>query len=287
MKKLNKILLILSLVLCFGGGLLLAIGAWAGGIDDAQEIADVRTQRYDQEKTQLDDFTALDADLSICSMEIRPSDDDHAYLEYHIDGSIGRAPLHVSVEDNVLKLRDENNTITRSNIEQILTSFLWLLPDAEREPYIDSNIILYLPETSFDSVHLELDMGELSVDSLQAAQFTADLAMGSLNLTGTTLGQSDIDLDMGTLSGDALTFNDNAIIDLSMGNAEITLSPESSAGLLIDANTNMGEISAPDSLGGNLLDTDDVVANHFRRTPQGTPTGSLTINADMGEIIFH
>ena len=287
MKKLNKILLILSLVLCFGGGLLLAIGAWAGGIDDAQEIANVRIQRYDQEKTQLDDFTALDADLSICSMEIRPSDDDRAYLEYHIDGSIGRAPLHVSVEDNVLKLRDENNTITRSNIEQILTGFLWLLPDAEREPYIDSNIILYLPETSFDSVHLELDMGELSVDSLQAAQFTADLAMGSLNLTGTTLGQSDIDLDMGTLTGDSLTFNGDAIIEVNTGSAEITLSPESSAGLLIDANTNMGEISAPDSLGGNLLDTDDVVANHFRRTPQGTPTGSLTINADMGEIIFH
>lgn len=287
MKKLNKILLTLSLVLCLGGGLLLAIGAWAGGIDDAQEIADVRTQRYEQEKTPLDTFSAIDADLALCSMEIRPSDNDRAYLEYHIDGSIGRAPLHVSVENNVLKLRDENNAITRSNIEQILTGFLWLLPDAEREPYIDGSIILYLPETSFDSVHLELDMGELTVDRLQAAQFTADLAMGSLNLTGTTLGQSKIDLDMGTFTGSALTFNGDNIIELSTGNAELTLSPESNDGLLIDATTDIGDISAPESLGGNLLDTDDVVANHYRRTPQGTPTGNLSINAEMGKIIFH
>lgn len=286
MKKLNKILLTLSLVLCLGGGLLIGIGAFAGGIDEAQEIAGARMQHYDQEKTQLDEFSAIDAELAICNLEIRPSDDEHAYLEYHIEGTREKAPLHVSVENGVLQLRDENYTISHSNVEQILTGFLWLLPDAKREPYIDGSIILYQPETSFDNVHLELDMGELTVDRLQAAQFTADLAMGSLNLTGTTLGQSKIDLDMGTFTGSALTFNGDNIIELNTGNAELALSPESSASLLIDANTDMGDISAPDSLGGNLLDTDDVVANHFRRTPQGTPTGSLTINADMGEIIF-
>ena len=81
MKKLNKILLTLSLVLCLGGGLLIGIGAFAGGIDEAQEIAGARMQHYDQEKTQLDEFSALDVDLAICDMEIRPSNDEHAYLE--------------------------------------------------------------------------------------------------------------------------------------------------------------------------------------------------------------
>ena len=47
MKKLNKILLTLSLVLCLGGGLLIGIGAFAGGIDEAQEIAGARMQHYD------------------------------------------------------------------------------------------------------------------------------------------------------------------------------------------------------------------------------------------------
>lgn len=288
MKKLNKILLILSLVLCLGGGLLIGAGAFAGGIDEAQEIAGARMQHYDQDKTQLDELSAIDAELAICNLEIRPSDDEHAYLEYHIEGTREKAPLHVSVENGVLQLRDENYTISHSNAEQILTGFLWLLPDAERESYADGDgIILYLPPSTLTSVQLTLAMGDLSIDGLQASQFAADIALGSLDLTNTTLGLSEIDLAMGTLTGDNLTFNGVATIEVSTGNAELTLSPESNDGLLIDATTDMGDISAPESLGGNLLDTDDVVANHYRRTPQGTPTGNLSINAEMGEIIFH
>ncbi len=288
MKKLNKILLTLSLVLCLGGGLLIGIGAFAGGIDEAQEIAGARMQHYDQDKTQLDELSAIDAELAICNLEIRPSDDEHAYLEYHIEGTREKAPLHVSVENGVLQLRDENYTISHSNVEQILTGFLWLLPDAERESYADGGgIILYLPPSTLTNVQLTLAMGDLSIDGLQASQFAADIALGSLDLTNTTLGLSEIDLAMGTLTGDNLTFNGVATIEVSTGNAELTLSPESSNGLLIDATTDMGDISAPESLGGNLLDTDDVVANHYRRTPQGTPTGNLSITAEMGEIIFH
>lgn len=288
MKKLNKILLILSLVLCLGGGLLIGAGAFAGGIDEAQEIAGARMQHYDQDKTQLDELSAIDAELAICNLEIRPSDDEHAYLEYHIEGTREKAPLYVSVENGVLQLRDENYTISHSNVEQILTGFLWLLPDAERESYADGGgIILYLPPSTLTNVQLTLAMGDLSIDGLQASQFAADIALGSLDLTNTTLGLSEIDLAMGTLTGDNLTFNGVATIEVSTGNAELTLSPESSNGLLIDATTDMGDISAPESLGGNLLDTDDVVANHYRRTPQGTPTGNLSINAEMGEIIFH
>ena len=288
MKKLNKLLLILSLVLCLGGGLLLGVGAWAGGTDDAQEIAGARLSHVDQEKTLLDDFTTIDANLALCSMEIRPSEDEHAYLEYHVESRADSPAFHTSVQNGVLELRDENYTISHSNVEQILTGFLWLLPDAEREPYSDGgSVILYLPQTTYDSVQLTLAMGDLSIDGLQASQFAADIALGSLDLTNTTLGLSEIDLAMGTLTGDNLTFNGVATIEVSTGNAELTLSPESSNGLLIDATTDMGDISAPESLGGNLLDTDDVVANHYRRTPQGTPTGNLSINAEMGEIIFH
>lgn len=288
MKKLNKILLILSLVLCLGGGLLIGAGAFAGGIDEAQEIAGARLSHVDQEKTLLDDFTTIDANLALCSMEIRPSEDEHAYLEYHVESRADSPAFHTSVQNGVLELRDENYTISHSNVEQILTGFLWLLPDAEREPYSDGgSVILYLPQTTYDSVQLTLAMGDLSIDGLQASQFAADIALGSLDLTNTTLGLSEIDLAMGTLTGDNLTFNGVATIEVSTGNAELTLSPESNDGLLIDATTDMGDISAPESLGGNLLDTDDVVANHYRRTPQGTPTGNLSINAEMGEIIFH
>lgn len=284
MKKFNKILLILSLVLCLAGVVLCVGGAWAGGIDDAQEMAGTHTRTYDQEKTPLDAFSAIDADLSIANLSIRPSADDRAYLEYHIDAPVDTTPLTIAVQNGTLTFHDwYDGTDGMSNI---LNIFLGLLPDHEKRSIDESSIVLYLPAQTLERCTIALDMGTLDISDLSANHFIADLAMGDLSLHHTTLGQSDINLDMGSLSGDALVFNGDATIDLDMGNAELALAPESSSGLLIDANTNMGDITASESLGGNLLDTDDVMANHYRRTPQGTLSGSLTISADMGEIIF-
>ena len=64
----------------------------------------------------------------------------------------------------------------------------------KRESYADDGgIILYLPPSTLTSVQLTLAMGDLSIDGLQASQFAADIALGSLDLTNTTLGLSEIE----------------------------------------------------------------------------------------------
>ena len=109
MKKLNKILLILSLVLCLGGGLLIGIRALLPAASTRPRRSRVRacsiTTRIKRSSTNC----LLSTRSSRSAIwKSAPSDDEHAYLEYHIEGTREKAPLHVSVENGVLQLRDEN-----------------------------------------------------------------------------------------------------------------------------------------------------------------------------------
>lgn len=283
MKKLNKILLILSLVLCLGGGLLLGVGAFAGGIDEAQEIAGARMQHYDQEKTQLDEFSALDVDLAICDMEIRPSDDEHAYLEYHVYAPADHNPIHATITDATLQLSDEDfsleNNLGSTNVQQILTGFLWILPDDEREPSGESSVILYLPAQTLTRCALDLDIGSLTADSLSANSFDCSLAVGSLNLANCTLTDSDIDLDIGEFEGTALTFGGENSISLSTGSMSLYLA--NAEALQIDADAALGDITTSERyLGSTREDTGEA---HFSQIP-AVSDGSLDLNADLGSI---
>ena len=269
MKKLNKILLILSLVLCLGGGLLIGIGAFAGGIDEAQEIAGARMQHYDQEKTQLDDFSALD--------------DEHAYLEYHVYAPADHNPIHATITDDTLQLSDEDfsleNNLGSTNIQQILTGFLWILPDDEREPSGESSVILYLPAQTLTRCALDLDIGSLTADSLSANSFDCALAVGSLSLTNCALTDSDIDLDIGEFEGTALTFGGENSISLSTGSMSLYLA--NAEALQIDADAALGDITTSERyLGSTREDTGEA---HFSQAP-AVSDGSLDLNADLGSI---
>lgn len=274
MKKLNKILLILSLALCLGGGVLLAVGAFAGGIDDAQEIAGTRTRTYNQEKTQLDAFTAIEADLSLSDLEVRPSGDDHAYLEYHIDVPINSTPLEATVKNNVLTLRDWVDT-NNTGISQVVGNVLGWLPYGEHRTLDESSIILYLPQRALERCDIDMDLGELSIDGLNANAVDLSLSVGNLSLANCTFASSDIDLDLGDANGDNISMTGDNSVSLSTGDLSFKLTNPDA--LNINADTDMGDVNTNDRYTGNLIDS------HFNQTSDNA-SGSLTLYANLGDI---
>lgn len=274
MKKLNKILLILSLALCLGGGVLLAVGAFAGGIDDAQEIAGTRTRTYNQEKTQLEAFTAIEADLSLSDLEVRPSGDDHAYLEYHIDVPINSTPLEATVKNNVLTLRDWVDT-NNTGISQVVGNVLGWLPYGEHRTLDESSIILYLPQRALERCDIDMDLGELSIDGLNANTVDLSLSVGNLSLANCTFASSDIDLDLGNANGDNISMTGDNSASLSTGDLSFKLTNPDA--LNINADTDMGDVNTNDRYTGNLIDS------HFNQTSDNA-SGSLTLYANLGDI---
>lgn len=274
MKKLNKILLILSLALCLGGGVLLAVGAFAGGIDDAQEIAGTRTRTYNQEKTQLEAFTAIEADLSLSDLEVRPSGDDHAYLEYHIDVPINSTPLEATVKNNVLTLRDWVDT-NNTGISQVVGNVLGWLPYGEHRTLDESSIILYLPQRALERCDIDMDLGELSIDGLNANVVDLSLSVGDLSLANCTFASSDIDLDLGNANGDNISMTGDNSVSLSTGDLSFKLTNPDA--LNINADTDMGDVNTNDRYTGNLIDS------HFNQTSDNA-SGSLTLYANLGDI---
>lgn len=279
MKKLNKILLILSLALCLGGGVLLAAGAFAGGINDAQDIAGTRTRTFSQEKTQLDPFTAIEADLSISDLDIRPSGDDHAYLEYHIDAPVDSNPLDVTVQNNVLVLRDWYDT-KNIGVSQVVANVLGWLPYSGHRSLDESSTILYLPQATLERCAIDLDLGELSIDGLNANAVDLSLSVGSLKLSNSTFGGSDIDLDLGDITADNMTLTGDNSISLSTGSLSLNLANPDA--LNISADTDLGTVHVASRYTGNLYgDAGD--SSRFSQT-RANASGSLTLSADLGDI---
>lgn len=280
MKQLNKILLILSLALCLSGGVLLAVGAFTGGINDAQEIAGTRTRTYNQEKTQLEAFTAIEADLSLSDLEVRPSGDDHAYLEYHIDAPVDSTPLEATVKNNVLTLHDWSDT-NNTGISQVVGNVLGWLPYGEHRTLDESSIILYLPQSTLERCDIDMDLGELSIDGLNANAVDLSLSVGNLSLANCAFASSDIDLDLGDITADNMTLTGENSMSLSTG--DLTLGLTNPDALNINADVDLGSINVTDRYLGGFSSDDGDSGNHFNQTRENA-SGSLTLSANLGDI---
>lgn len=315
MKPVTKKILILST--CFmGAGLILtcagiAAGGWPGfeitrgGLHSSAS----RSEPYTLEKTQIDGFSSLDINVrSEANVVLMPSDDEHFYLEYTLDGNY---------EEPSYEISDGTFYFSQGYAGAVINGIYFFSPGADSEN-TDPEIRLYIPEsTHLADVTIYNDYGDLSAQRITADHADINLDYGDMNLTdstfasaGITLAAGDIDADNSAI--DELTFSneygDSEFNSMTIKTADLTVECgdllfeaagletltgvneygdttlrllEPPEGYTFNLNTEYGVIKVPDNAPGRL-DISDIAEMSYTSQADGGKTVEFT--AESGDI---
>ena len=159
MNKLARRTLLAAAGLCIAGGILFAVGTGLGGMRflataDLSTIGSPNSSRklYEMDKTKLDDFSRLEADITYMDISILPSEDDSCYLSYQITGSGAENPFQYTIQDGTLTLKEDLSAesqffvgIDYSFLARLFTGRV--VTDAPDN--VSDNLTLYLPKDKY------------------------------------------------------------------------------------------------------------------------------------------
>lgn len=200
------------------------------------------------EKTRIEEIDDIDIDAKYATVYLIPSDD--YYIEYSITSS----------KNTLYKIR---------NGKLIFDDSAWMpirLGFNINEKHNDYINIYYPADADIRSLTADLDMGSIEISDVTIDKMDIDLDMGSLDITGCAIDRIDADLDMGNID---ISNTDISSADISLDMGELDLS-----GTLIEnrltADLDMG--SATLSLAG---------------TDGGSQSYGFDLECDMGSITMN
>ena len=211
MTKLIKRLLLSAAGISAAGVLFIAIGAGTGGLSfltsrAAEKYTDFSTGTlYQEEKIQLDSFSALSIDVSYMDVLLLPSEDGSCYLSYSVYGGRKANPLQYKTENNTLSIKEDHSAASGFFIG---IDYGWLAglvsgQTGRQTPVPVDQVILYMPQDAvLSDVVISSGDGDILIDGLQADSLKAESSYGDLSLTDAslsslhlTLGDGDMDLN--------------------------------------------------------------------------------------------
>lgn len=315
MKPVTKKILILST--CFmGAGILLtfagiAAGGWPGFELTRNGLRSAATQRqpYILEKTQIDNFSGLDINIgSEADIILAPSDDDHFYLEYALDGDY---------EEPSYEISDGTFHFTQGDTGAAVNGIYFFSPGSLSEN-IAPEIRLYIPESAqLSDIKIYNDYGDLSIQQITAEHADIQADYGDIDLTDSVFANAEITLAAGDFEADSSAianlafineYGDSEFDSMTVNTADLTAEAgdiyfnvtellkltgineygdttlvlhDPLEGYSFNLNTEYGEISVPGSAPGRL-DTSDMLEMSYTSQADGTQTVEFT--AESGDI---
>lgn len=200
---------------------------------------------YSAEKTVDESFTNLSIDLNNDSIELLPSEDSVTRVAMQgLDSENPDDEVMVEVTDDILFIESADSP-------QIFNIGLF----SE-----EAKLTVYLPETTYESVVMKTDNGDLHVSRLDVESMTADTNNGDVRLEETTGSQTEVNTANGNVeitevSGDISGTSNNGDItlltsaienplDLETDNGNIEISTETEpAEAAFDMNSDNGTVS--------------------------------------------
>lgn len=297
-----------GVLLTFAG---IAAGGWPGFEITRSGLRSTATQHqsYVLEKTQLDSFSELDISIdSGADIVLEPSDDDHFYLEYTLDGDYEEPSYGIS--DGVFHF-------TQKETGAVINGIYFFGSGALSENTAPE-IRLYVPENAhLSDVYIYNDYGDLSIQQVTAEHTDIQAGYGDIYLTESVFASAAITLSAGDFEADSSTideltftseYGDSEFNSMTVKAADLTIESGTvyldvmhlqtltgvneygDTTLLLhdpleeysfDLNTEYGVINVPDSAPGRL-DASDIAEMSYTSQADGDKTIEFT--AESGNI---
>lgn len=242
MKKSTIITLIVAGVLIGTGIIMIAVSGMNGGMSamcwDKQEHRIVAYNQEEMQRTQnkikIEAFDSIQISSWDANVELIPSDD--YYIEYCVS-----AP-----EDFNYSIIDGKLVFAEDNSRYLYLSWGDLFDSAEING--DRYVKVYYPsDADMYVVDIDLDMGSVSIDSLNIGSADIDLDMGTLVIKNSYIGSMKAELDMGSLDMENVTVSGAINAELDMGSANLMMVGKDNNGESIKygykLETDMGNVS--------------------------------------------
>lgn len=276
-KKTKKFLIICGIVV--GAGLLLAaVGAAAGGLDDATKLADHYTwisgPSEDEEQQLLDSSQTFDSikvsgDLDL---DIVKGNEDSVKLIYPKDS--GTYNMDVENGTLVVNYDYQKKAIIQLSAEDSTPRLVITQKDPASIKNIDADLSwgdVDLEDLTAETVTLTLDDGDADLTRTQIGTLKVDMDYGDLETESITCGTVAAQLDDGDCDLDG-TFNGGINVNASYGDVEIRTKLAESQ-YTVKAETNYGDIE----VGGLTREDGGTLHN-------GTGAYAMDLYADDGDI---
>lgn len=215
-------------------GILLFLAGYAFGGSSYVKMADLdrisgAAKRADKkpdlilEKTKIESFQEIHADLSNMDLLIKPSEDENAYISYKLQSRKGKNPLKYSVKDAVLTIEEKKKTSLYSI--HVNLGFLNLLFGGEDTEDIRNQMALYIPEQK------------------ELKDCRVLLSDGNMEIEGISCENSEIEMTYGDFSADYASFYRGSIL-VKDGSLEAENTEFSNVGVTLDYGDFKGTCSA-------------------------------------------
>ena len=329
MNRTTKKFLIAGTVLCGAGLIIFGAGALTGGkkyvaTADLNVISGDATLLSNDnhailEKTELDSFSQVNADLRNIDFNVEPSSDDKFYISYNIETSDGLLPLSYQVsEDGALNIAESQGNSSSSYIH-IDINFLQMMLGQTSVVENVNQATLYIPQNqkldsffcrmgdgylninTLDCQNMSLsdDYGDITLKNLDISKGTVtssdgDISIkdsllrntsvqadyGNINIQNTSCNNGELKLSDGDLTTATASFSGQNTIDSSLGDITLGISADNLKQLSINASTSLGDLNIPDSLEGTSTGSDDLTT--YSRTTDSK--NLLTVTSSDGDI---
>lgn len=284
MKKSIKVLLSIALILCAVGALLIGFGIAKDGREGLREnVSNAHT--YSQEKMPLDgDITELEVDFNFANLMIKPSDDDRYHLAYHIDSASETNPFSYDIENGCLHLQEaDSDALFYERNAVDLLSFILEADDENAIENADSTVTLYVPKDALQSLDLQMEYGDLTLNDCTLTSIKGHLAYGDLYLTNAEWTAASIGLEYGDINGTGLRCTGLTQFAADYGDVTLvqTTIPDTQS---IQVTSEFGEVTINPAFGGTLTQSDSNYTQYERLG--GTDAHLLSIKTEYGDIVL-